>query len=666
MKGFDEMNINDTNAINEIKALALDMISKAGSGSPGMVLSAAPIIYNLYANHLNINPENPDWINRDRFVLSSAHASSLLYATLHLCGYPITKEDLKTYRTFNSICPGHPEVELTKGIDITTGPSGNGIASAVGIALAERYLENILKSEDENQALINFNTYVLCNDTDLMEGIAYEALSFAAKEKLDKFILLVDHSKVTNDGPIENTFLEELTTRFDALDFHIENVKDGANFKAIDKAITNAKKSKKPSVIIFNTILGLGSRNENKSVVFNTPLDDDDVFALKRKLNITIAPFETRKDTIIHIEKLIKNRVLKKYTEFVEYFNQIKHSGNERFINLLRMVVEKNVILPFDSLNYRVNNTYNEDMRLTNHKIINILAEKSELFLGGGADTSSTTKAYIDKTSIMSYKNPLGRNINFGNRELAMSGILNGMASMGLKVYGNTYLSLSDYLKPSMRLSALMNLPITYIFTNDALYNNPEEGTLFEPIEQLVTLRSLPNMITFRPCDISEIFGCWEYIAKNKKTISLVLSNKATPKVPNSNAKLVGRGGYIIKKEEVRLDGIIIATGFEVNTALLLNEDLKKENLDIRIVSMPSQELYFENDKEYKKQLLPENIKKIVLEPSSKIGWSRLTEEKYILGIDEFGSSGKSSEILRKYEYDYESLKIKVTKLLKE
>ncbi len=666
MKGFDEMNINDTNAINEIKALALDMISKAGSGSPGIVLSAAPILYNLYANHLNINPENPDWINRDRFVLSSSHASSLLYATLHLCGFPITKEDLKTYRTFNSICPGHPEVELTKGVDMTTGPSGNGIASGVGIALAERYLENILKSEDENQTLLNFNTYILCSDTDLMEGISYEALSFTAKEKLDKLILLVDHNKVTNDGPIENTFNEQLEERFESLDFYVQSVKDGSNFKAIDKAITNAKKSKKPSVIFFNTILGLGSRNENKSVVFNNPLDDDDVFALKRKLNITIAPFETRKDTIIHIEKRIKDRVLKKYTDFVNYFNQIKNSGNNRFINLLRMVVEKNVILPFDSLNYRVNNTYNEDMRLTNHKIINILAEKSELFLGGGADTSSTTKAYIDKTSIMSNKNPLGRNINFGNRELAMSGILNGMASMGLKVYGNTYLSLSDYVKPSMRLSALMNLPITYIFTHDALYNQPEDGTLFEPFEQLVTLRSIPNMITFRPCDISEIFGCWEYIARNKKTVSLVLSNKAVPKVPNSNAKLVTRGGYIIKKEEVKLDGIIIATGYEVNTALLLSEDLKKENLDVRIISMPSQELFLANDKEYKRQLLPESIKKIVIEPSSKIGWTSFTEERYILGINEFGSSGKSNEILKKYEYDYESLKIKVTKLLKE
>ena len=329
------------------------------------------------------------------------------------------------------------------------------------------------------------------------------------------------------------------------------------------------------------------------------------------------------------------------------------------------MVVEKNIQIPFDSLNYRVNDTYFEDMRKTNHKVINILSTKSELFLGGGSDTSSTTQAYIDKTSMMSSKTPLGRNINFGNRELAMSGILNGMATTGLKVYGNTYLVMSDYLKPSMRLSALMNLPITYIFTNDSIMNS-EEGTIFEPIEQLVSLRSIPNMITFRPCDISEIFGCWEFIAKNKKTVSIVLSNQAAPKIPNSNAKLVSRGGYIIKKEQSRLDGIIIATGIEVKTAIAISEELKKSNLDIRVVSMPSQELFKRNDKEYIKQILPENCKTIVLEPSSKMGWGLFTQEKYILGLDEFGFSGKPAEVMKKCEYDYESLKTKVTKLFLE
>lgn len=658
------MNINDTNAINEIKALSLDMINAAKKGSPGLVLSSAPIIYNLYAKHLNINPENPEWLNRDRFILSNYNVSSLLYATLHLFGFPITKEDLKSYGKYNSICKIHPEENITKGIDMTTHHSGNGIANAVGIALGERYLENLIKEEDETQNLIDFNTYCLCSDTDLMEGISYEALSFAGKEQLDKLIILVDYNKVTNDGSTFNTFIEDLTLRFESLNFDVEIVKDGTNYKSIDKAINNAKKSKKPSIIVFNTILGIGSRNENKSVVYDTPLDDDDLFNLRRNLNVTIEHFDTRKDTIVHVKNLILDRVGNKYSTFINNFKKIKSSGNEKLINILKMIFDQNIVIPFDSLNYRINETYNEDMIMSNHKVMNIIASKTELFLGGGADTSSTTRAYIDKTNINSKEKPTGRNINFGSREISMAGILNGIASLGLKVYGNTYLTYSDYLKPEMRLSAFNNYPITYIFTNDTIFNS--YGSLNGPVEQLTTLRSIPNMIVFRPCDISEIFGCWEYIAKNKKCVSLIIGNEITPKLTNSNSKLVVRGGYVIKKEVSRLDGIIIATGIEVKTALKIAEDLKRDNLDIRVISMPSQELFRLNDKEYINQLLPRNIKRICLEPSTKNNWTTFTSEKYILSIDNFGSSGNSNELMKQYEYNYENLKAKVTKLFTE
>lgn len=658
------MNINDYNAVSEIKALGLDMISSAKSGHPGIVLSAAPILYTLYAHHLNIHPENPEWINRDRFVMSAGHGSALLYATLHLCGYNLTKEDLKQFRSIDSKCPGHPEYGITPGVDITTGALGQGIANAVGFALGERYIRSLLISEDEEQKLIDYRTYVLCGDGDMMEGVSYEAASFAGTQKLDKLMILYDCNKMTNDGAIDTDFLEDVEARFDAMGFFTAVVKDGTNLKAIDKAITSAKKSKKPSLVIFNTILGKDSMNENKSVVHGTPLSDDDIFQIKRKLNVTVAPFDVRKDTTVHVQKLISERVENKYKEFVSYFNKIKSSANDRLINILRMLVNKEVPIAFDSVNYRVGDTYNEELRQTNHKILNLVASKTEFMLGGSADLASSTKAYIDNTHILSKEHPTGRNINFGVREHAMAAILNGMSMLGLKTYCSTMLTWSDYLKPAMRMTALMNLPITYIFSHDAVSIGPD-GPTHEPVEQLVSLRSIPNMITFRPCDFNEVLGCWEYICKNKKPVNLVISKSKMPKIPTSNAKLVSAGAYIIGKEERKIDGIIIATGTDVLTALRMKEELKREDLDVRVVSMPSRELFLKTDKSYQEGVLPKNIKRIVIEAGSKLSWGVfVTDEKFILGINDFGYSGSTEEVLKKCGFDYESLKMKVARLL--
>lgn len=657
------INENDINAVNEIKALALDMISGAKSGHPGIALSAAPILYTLYARHMNINPENPSWLNRDRFVLASGHASALLYATLHMCGFHITKDDLKQFRSIDSKLPGYPEYEITPGVDITIGTPGMGIANAVGFALGERYIENILKSEDEMQQLINYRTFVFCSDIDLMKGVSYEASSFAGAQKLEKLMILCDVSKITNDGAVSEHFIEDMEERFESMGFYVNTIKD-TNLKNIDKAIMVAKKSKKPSILFFNTILGSGSRNENKSVVFEGPLNDDDVFTIKRNLNITVAPFEVRKDSIVHVRNLINDRVGKKYNEHVAYFNKIKSSANDRLLELLKMLTNKDFIIPFESLNFKVNDTYNESLLLTNHKILNMVASKSELILGGSADLASTTKAYINNTSIQTPLRPLGRNINFGVREEAMAGILNGMSISGIKTYCSTKLVNSDSLKPSMRMSALMNLPVTYIFSHDAI-NIGEDGPAWEPIEQLTNLRSIPNMITFRPSDINEVLGTWEYICKNKKPVSVVLSKNVLPKIPTTNPKMVIRGGYIVKKEERKLDGIIIATGKEVIDALNIAIELKQENLDIRVVSMPSQELFLKEDKIYQEQILPKNVKTIVIEPGSKLSWGLfVSEEKYILGLNDFGYSGHTQEVLKKCGYDYENLKMKVVKLL--
>ena len=374
-----------------------------------------------------------------------------------------------------------------------------------------------------------------------------------------------------------------------------------------------------------------------------------------------MAPFEVRKDTLIYVQKLIKDRIEKKYQENISIFNKYKNSGNNLILAILSMLTNKTIPIDFDSNNYKINDSYNENLLLTNHKILNIVANKTELFLGGSLDLSMDTKAYLDNTTKNTFQNPLGRNIDFGSRELASSAILNGVSTIGLRTFCSTTLVNSDLMKPSIRLSALMNLPITYIFTNDSMFN--EKSATISPIEQLNTLRAIPNMITIRPCDINEILGTWEYICRSKKTISLVLGNNTIPKIINSNSKLVSRGAYIIKKEINRLDGIIIATGSEVKQAINISEELKSLNLDLRVVSMPSVEIFSAENTEYQKEIIPLNTKVVVLEPSSKLGWGQFTKKENIIGIDDFGFSGSSEEILNKMNYNYESLKLQIAKI---
>jgi len=652
-------NKNET-AINSIKMLALDMINKAGSGHPGIVLGATPVLCSLYLNELNVLANKPNWMNRDRFVLSAGHGSAMLYSLLHFAGFDISLDDLKRFRDVDSFTPGHPEVNETLGVDCSSGPLGEGVATAVGMALAERYFENICRSVDKKSNLVDYYTYVLCGDGDLQEGISYEALSFASAQKLKKLIIIYDSNKVQLDGEVKNTFTEEVEERFEALDFNVITVKNGSSVSDITSALKDARKSDMPSIIIVNTKIGKDALNEGTNEIHGKPLSNEEILNLKQKYKLSLDPFSYSEEVKNYVTDTIIKRVNKKYENWLREYNLAKESRNKDLVGIINLIEKGEFFVDFDSTNYQINEKYCEEGRLSNQKAMNFIAPKTRFFLGGSADLSSSTKTIIDKSGLMSHENPTGRNIPFGVRENAMGAILNGMALSGLRVYGSTFLTFADYLKPSLRMSAMMKLPVTYIFTHDSV-SIGGDGPTHQPIEQLTMLRSTPNMTVFRPADINEIIGAWEYILKNKETVSIVLSKEKLNIQKHTNGKYVKYGAYIVRKEKYRLDGIIIATGSEVSTALKIAEELFTQGIDLRIVSMPSMELFLKQNPVYEEKLLPKEVKTITLEAGSTVMWHRFaSSSKCILGIDTYGVSGKKEDVLKFVGFDYNSLLMKV------
>lgn len=652
-------------AINSIKMLALDMINKAGSGHPGIVLGAAPIIYALYKEHLDVIPSNPNWINRDRFVMSAGHGSALLYSCLYHMGYNIEVEELKHFRQISSLTPGHPEVKVTPGVDVSTGPLGQGVGMAVGMALSERYLNSIVKIEDKNSSLIDYYTYCLCGDGDLMEGVSYEALSFASTQNLNKLILLYDKNNISLDSDTKKTFTEDIEIRFEALDFNIINVKNGGDYKEISKAIKQAKKSSRPSIIICNTTIGKDSKLEGTNTVHGKPLDSEDLANIRNKYKITNEAFDVSKEVLDYLQNYVNKRVSKKYLEWQEEYTNIKEENSN--LHALVNLLERNAfVIDFDDTKFKISDEYRETLRESNHKIMNFISPKSPFFLGGSADLSSSCKTNLDKSTIQSEENPVGKNIYFGVREHAMGAILNGMALSNLKVFGSTFLSFSDYLKPAIRMSALMNLPVTYIFTHDSVYVG-QDGPTHEPVEQLSMLRTIPNFITFRPADINEIMGSWEYILKNNCPTALVISKEERSKQKNTNAKFVKYGAYMVRKEKYHLDGIIIATGQELEMAMDISRELFTMGIDTRVVSMPSMELFLKQNPKYEEQLLPKDVPTFVIEAGSSLIWNRFASKpEYIFGVNEFGMSGKTEDIVKYLKIDKTTILEHIANILKK
>lgn len=661
------MNPIDKKIVDTIKVLGIDMIDKAGSGHPGIVLSAAPIIYTLYSRHLKINPKDDKWLDRDRFVMSAGHGSALLYSTLFMAGFDLSLEDLKQFRQIDSKAPGHPEINITPGVDMSTGPLGQGFASSVGMAIAEKYLKTNYNQKINNTQynIFDHNIYVLCGDGDLMEGISNEAASLAGTLKLDNLIVLYDSNDTSLDGKTNMTFTENVLEKFNALNWNTILVKNGENIDDIDKAITQAKKSDKPTLIEVKTVLGRGSLLEGTNKTHGAPLSKEDIEQLKTKLGIRNIPFTPSNDAVEEFRNMIGSRINNVYDKWNDMYKEyidLVDNDTRRDFKILNGEIPK---LDLTNLPKKFDNNLEESLRVTNGKILNLIAPTNKLLIGGSADLSSSTKTYINEGGDFSKNNYKGKNIWFGVREHAMGAILNGISLYNIRTFGSTFLSFSDYLKPAIRMSALMNLPVTYVFTHDSI-NIGEDGPTHQPVEQLTMLRSIPNLTVYRPCDAKELEGCIINLNQTKSPSCLVLSRNNVMLEENSNPKKTEYGAYVIKKEKGKLNGIIIATGSEVELAVKISLELENKEIGIRVLSMPSLSLFMKQSIEYKNEILPVGIKKIVLEASNTIGLEQFVYgEKYLINITNFGVSGKKEDVLKHMNFDYETIKSKIENLLK-
>ena len=662
------MNPDLTHSINSLRVLSIDMISYAKSGHPGICLGAAPIIYSLYANHLKINPKDPNWINRDRFVLSAAHGSALLYATLFMAGYDVTIDDLVEFRKLGSKTPGHPELGKTPGVDVSTGPLGEGFATAVGMAMASKFLCSKFTEKVPKQKLINYYVYCLVSDGDLMEGIANEAASLAGNLNLSNLIVLYDSNDTTVDGSLKDSYSEDTIKKFMNMGWEVDYVPEGNDIREIDKAIERAKYNKKPTLIEIKTVIGRGSEHEGKSIIHGKPLTKEDIASLRKKLDIHTNTLEITENAVNYMRKSISHRMDTYYQEWYAVYQEFKNlaTTDEDLAKLMRFIETKEDGLTFNCNNFKIQNDYSEELRESNSKMMNIISERSEFFLGGSSDLATSCNTSLYKEIVFSKKYRNGRNIAFGLRENAMGAVLNGLALSGFRTFGSTFLAFADYLKPSIRMTALMNLPVTYIFTHDSVYIG-EDGPTHQPIEQLTMLRSTPNLVVLRPADINEVIGCWDYIVNNKRPVSLVLSRSEAHILAGTSGEGVKRGAYIVKKEVAKIDAILVSTGIDFTTTYLVSEELRKRGYDVRLVSMPSMEIFLEQPLEYQQAILPPNARVFTVEAGSTLGWYKIASKDCAIGIDTFGVSGQKEQVLQHLGFDYNTILQKVlTQLTKQ
>ncbi|MCC3355917.1 transketolase [Bacillus sp. REN16] len=663
----------DQLSVNAIRTLSIDMIEKANSGHPGLPMGAAPMAYVLWTDFLKHNPKNSKWFDRDRFVLSAGHGSALLYSLLHLSGYNVTIDDLKNFRQFGSKTPGHPEVHHTDGVEATTGPLGQGIAMSVGMAMAERFLA--IKYNRETFSIIDHYTYALVGDGDLMEGISHEAASLAGHLNLGKLIVLYDSNDISLDGDLDRSFSDNTATRFQAYGWQVLRVEDGNDLTAIRKAIQEARDNvNQPTLIEIKTVIGYGSPNKaGSSDAHGAPLGDEEMQLVKRAYNWDYENFEV--PTEVYHDFAAKILEPGKAAENIwnELFATYKDKYPEAAAELAAAIKGE---LPKGWEQGLPEFTPGVDTiatRASSGKVLNGIAKSVPYFIGGSADLAGSNKTTITSEDDFTPSNFAGRNIWFGVREFAMGAALNGMALHGgVKVYGGTFFVFSDYLKPAIRLSALMNTPVTYVFTHDSIAVG-EDGPTHEPVEQLAGLRSIPNLSVIRPADGNEVQAAWRLAIESKdQPTTLVLTRQDLPTLEGTKENAyegVKAGAYVVSRGEKEVpDALLLATGSEVQLAVRAQTELKAKGVDVNVISIPSWDRFEKQDQAYKTSVLPENVKaRIGIEMASSMGWHKYVGDKgKVISVDTFGASGNGDKLIEQYGFTVENVVNQVEKLVEE
>ena len=656
---FDKV---DQLAVDTIRTMSVDAIQAANSGHPGLPIGAAPMAYVLWSKYLKVNPKQSKWVDRDRFVLSGGHGSALLYSLLHLSGYQVSIEDVKNFRQFNSKTPGHPEVGHTHGVEATTGPLGQGFANGVGMAMAEAHLAATYNRP--GFPIVDHHTYVMCGDGDLMEGISYEATSLAGTLKLNKLIVLYDSNDITLDGELSKSFNESVKDRFIAQGWNYIRVEDGNDLDEIAEAIEEAQgETEKPTLIEVKTIIGYGAPNQGTNKVHGAPLGEEGIKIMKQNYGWEYAPFEVPAEVARRFDTLLVQTGETDYQEWQELFEsyrkeypELAKQFEEAFSG--KVEVDWKEILP----KYEFNSPAKAS-RVTSQEVIQELGKHIPSFWGGSADLSSSNNTMNKADTDFEVGNYAGRNIWFGVREFSMGAALNGiLLHGGTRGYIGTFFVFADYVKPAMRVAALSKLPTIYVYTHDSIAVG-EDGPTHEPIEQLAGFRATPNTNVFRPADGNEVAAAWKTALEDTTRPSLLVLSRQNLPVLEHSLELafdgVDKGAYVVSPQEGEVpEGILIATGSEVNLAVEAQKVLRETGHDVSVVSMPAMNRFEEQSKEYQEAVLPSSVRKrVAIEMGASLGWHRYVGfDGELVTIDKFGASGNGNTVMKEYGFTVENV----------
>ena len=666
-------NTIDDLSVTSIRTLSIDAIEKANSGHPGMPMGAAPMTYTLWTRFMNHNPKNPHWFDRDRFVLSAGHGSALLYSMLHLSGYNLSIEDIKQFRQWGSKTPGHPEYRHTEGVEATTGPLGQGIAMAVGMAMAERHVASVYNKD--NYEIVNHYTYGVCGDGDLMEGVSAEAASLAGHLKLGRLVVLYDSNDISLDGDLNKSFSESVKGRFEAYGWQYLRVEDGNNLEEIAKALEEARNDlDRPTMIEVRTVIGYGSPNRaGTSGVHGAPLGADELKLTKDAYKWTFEQdFHVPQEVYDNFQKLIVENGEKKEKEWNDTFAQYKKAYPELAVQLEQ------------ALNNELPEGWDKDIpvyqegkslasRASSGEALNGIAKNLPIFIGGSADLAGSNKTMIKGSGDYMPGSYEGRNFWFGVREFAMGAAMNGIALHGgVKVFGGTFFVFSDYLRPAIRLASIMGLPVTYVFTHDSIAVG-EDGPTHEPVEQLAALRAMPGLSIIRPADGNETAAAWKLaVESTNKPTALILTRQDLPTLKGTDTNAyegVSKGAYVVSPaDKETADALILATGSEVSLAVEAQKVLAGEGVHVSVVSMPSWDRFEQQSQDYKESVLPRSVKKrLGIEMGASLGWHKYTgDEGDVLAIDQFGASAPGEKIMEEYGFNVDHVVARVKALLQK